>query len=693
MQVDTPLDTEVQFVKGVGPDRAAKLERLGIATVGDLLWHLPREILDLTQVVPVSQLQADTDQTVRGTVADVDSMQLRNGRLMTAVLLDCGDEILRGVWFNSPWILNKFWLGQDVLFSAKPKRRSGRWEMTHPRVQVLEDEQSAESGGGVLPRYSLTEGLRMDELRRCVASAVRDFAEFVPDYLPASFRHKHQLVPAVEAIRSVHQPQTVAQYEAARHRLVFEDLLEFQLALAERRQAWRNEGAGVSVPYTAKIDARIRRLFPFRLTGGQDRAIEEITADMSSGRAMHRLLQADVGAGKTVVAMAAMLAVVAAGYQAVLMAPTELLAEQHWETLERALAHSRVRRRLLTGSLAAAVRKSALEEIANGNCDLVVGTQAVIQQAVRFHNLGLVVIDEQHKFGVEQRAHFSTPGSPPHVLVMTATPIPRSLCLTAFGDLDLTLIRELPPGRQPVVTSRVLGPAARTKAWKFIASQLKEGRQAYIVCPRIEAGEDLLDDVSAEATFERLSRNELRDFRLGLVHGRLSTPERAAVMESFREGTLQAIVSTTVVEVGVDIPNATLMAILQAERFGLSQLHQLRGRIGRGEFRGYCFLFSESTTAEAGERLTAMESLSDGFAIAEKDFEIRGPGDVLGTRQHGSLPLRIARLGSDIALLERTQKTARELVDTGAFDTPEFAPLKQQVTKRFSQLFGVGQTG
>jgi len=705
---DDPLLTPLQFVKGVGPKRAAILERLELRTVGDLLWYLPRDYLDLTDVRPVTELKPDEVQSVRGRVVDLDARHLSRGRTLSAVLLDCDGSYLRGVWFNQPWMLGKFHPDDYVLFSGKPKRSNGRWEMSHPRIQWL-DEQDTSAHGGILPRYGLTEGLKMDELRRIVRNVVEAYAEYVADPLPPEFRERVQLPSLSEAIRSIHLPQNAAEFEAGKRALIYHDLLDFQLALALRRRYWKGRGNAPRLPTTMKIDARIRRLFPFKLTAGQDRAVKEISADLDSGHAMHRLLQADVGAGKTAVAIYAMLVAVAAGYQAVLMAPTELLAVQHWNTLDRLLAHSRVQRAALTGSLTSAQRRDTLERIRRGELQIVVGTQAVIQRDVQFQKLGLAVIDEQHKFGVAQRAHFSTNGDATHILVMTATPIPRSLCLTQFGDLDLSIIDELPPGRQRVVTSRVMGDVVRRKAWDFVRQKLKSGRQLYVICPRVEAAPEspalpqnpdslLIEEgpepaAGVEQAYRDLSSGELRDFRVGYVHGQLDRDTKARTMEAFRAGELQVLVSTTVVEVGVDVPNATLMVIYQAERFGLSQLHQLRGRVARGQFQGYCFLFSETDRPEAVSRLNALETSTNGFQIAEADFAIRGPGDVLGTRQHGDLPLRVADLTRDQKILLEARDAAFALVDSGEFDEPHFVPLKVRVLERFQKQMELAGSG
>lgn len=692
---DDPLTTPVQFVTGAGPKRAELLKRLRIENVGDLLWHLPRDVLDLTEVHPPSRLVEGEVQTVRGTVVDLDGRTLSSGRSLSAVLLDCRGEYARGVWFNQVWPLQRFQHGQHVLFSGKPKRSGGRWEFAHPRVQWLElDDQDAHAG--IVTRYGLTEGLQMHELRRIIRAAVEQFAPLVPDRLPEEFRRKQKLLPLPVAVRQIHLPGTMEEYEAGRRRVIFDDLLEFQLALAVRRRAWKRQDAAPVLKTTAKIDARIRRLFPFEFTEGQNRAVRDLCKDLASGRAMHRLLQADVGAGKTAVALYAMLVAVAAGYQAALMAPTEVLAVQHWETIEAALSHSRVNRLLLTGQLTPAGRKRALADIRFGEVQLIVGTQAVIQQDVEFQRLGVAVIDEQHKFGVAQRARFAAGESSPHVLVMTATPIPRSLCLTQFGDLDITTIRELPPGRQRVVTNRIAGSGGRGKAWDFIRTQLTSGRQAFVICPRVEADARDLDRelaASADAVYSQLKTGELRDFRVGLVHGQMDRDRKIDQMERFRAGETQALVATTVVEVGVDVPNATLMVVYQAERFGLSQLHQLRGRISRGRFQGYCFLFSDSDAPEAVERLSALESTEDGFKIAEVDFELRGPGDVLGTRQHGELPLTVANLARDQDLLTEARQAAFELVRSGEFDQPPFAPLKVRVLERFSRVMDLPQSG
>ncbi len=692
---DVSLQTAVQYVRGVGPQRAELLGRLGLATIADLLFYLPRDVLDLTRVSRVGELKEGALGTVRGRMVDRDARLLKGGKTMTAVLLDCDGGFVRGVWFNQPWMIQKFQDGDNVLFSGKPKKHAGRWEISHPQVQWL-TEDDCEANGGMLPCYGLTEGLKMHEMRRVVQTAVEMAADLVPEVLPDDFRTRLDIPRIGQALRFVHLPKNREQYDAGRRRLIFQDLLELQLGLAMRRRAWHTRGTAARLPLSAKIDARIRRLLPFQMTAGQNQAIGEIVADLDSPIAMHRLLQADVGAGKTVVAVYAMLVTVAAGFQTVLMAPTEVLANQHWETVDRLLANSRVNRLLLTGQLTGPQRREALARIASGEAQLVVGTQAVIQESVSFPKLGLVVIDEQHKFGVSQRARFASAAMTPHTLVMTATPIPRSLCLTQFGDLDLSVMTDLPPGRQKVLTSRVPEGPARQKVWDFIRQKLRSGRQAFVICPRI--GSDLepaagSDGLGAEEVFASLSQGELSEFRVGLVHGQLDSAAKSAAMTAFRNGETQVLVATTVVEVGVDVPNATLMVVCRAESFGLSQLHQLRGRIGRGSFQGFCFLFAESADPDANERLETLEQNPGGFEVAEADFRLRGPGDILGTKQHGELPLAVADLLRDEAELTEARRTAFDLVGTGAFDQPPFVPLKVRVMERFGKLFDLAGSG
>lgn len=699
-----PLQTPVQFVPAVGPARAQLLEKLGIKTALDLLLHMPHSVNDFTDLRPANELEEKVEQSARGRVVDREIRNLSRGRTMVGVLIEHQGQYVRGTWFNQPWMLKKFNDEDSVIFSGKPQRKSGRWEFANPRIHWLTEEDNDDPEGvvGVLPRYALTDGIKMDQMRRMTRAAVEHFCEFLTDPLPEYYRKHHDQPDLQTAITWLHQPASRAQFDAGRHRVILDDLLEFQLGLALRRRIWGTNARSYPVNVTAKIDARIRRLFDFRFTNGQNQAVTELVKDLKESQPMHRLLQADVGAGKTAIAVYAMLAAVAAGHQAVVMAPTEVLATQHWQTFEELLAASRVKRGFLVGGLPAAQRRELLADIASGDCQLVVGTQAVIQEAVKFRHLALAVIDEQHRFGVRQRAAFGAvsedsddPQSElrqPHILVMTATPIPRSLCLTRFGDLDVSTIRELPPGRQKVITSRVQSADQQSRAWEFIKRHVQQGRQAYVVCPRVEGQSDD-DDAAAETVFANLQRGELSGLRVDLLHGRMDRETRRDVMEKFRNHETDVMVSTTVIEVGVNVPNATLMVIQQAERFGLAQLHQLRGRICRGRYQGYCFLLSDAETNEANERLSAMEESSDGFKLAERDAELRGPGDVLGTRQSGALPLRVANPIRDIQILQKARRMAHDLVRTGDFDSEEYQELHTIVIERFAHVLDLPQTG
>jgi ATP-dependent DNA helicase RecG len=538
----------------------------------------------------------------------------------------------------------------------------------------------------------LTEDLRIDRLRALVRQAVERWSSQVPEILPAELRRQGNLPAAGEAMRLVHCPESVAEAQRGRGRFVYEEFLLLQLGLALRRRDLRDRQRAPILPVNPAIDSRIRRLFPFCLTRDQDCAVADICRDLGSDRPMQRLLQADVGAGKTAVAVYALLVTVANKHQAVLMAPTEVLARQHWLTLEGYLAQSRVRRLLLTGALSTRERQQALAQVRSGEVDLVVGTQALVQDDVQFSRLGLVVIDEQHKFGVNQRARVRRLGVDPHYLVMTATPIPRTMALTVFGDLDVTVMRQLPPGRLPVAT-RWLQPSQRERFYARLAEELRGGRQGFVVCPLVEESENL-DLKAATQAYETLSKGPLAGLRVGLLHGRLDEDAKGAVMDQFRRHDLDLLVCTSVVEVGVDVPNATLMVVEHAERFGLSQLHQLRGRVSRGVLAGNCYLFAEPVNEEAKERLRAFVRLTDGFVLAEEDARLRGAGELFGLRQHGLGELRLGDPIRDAALLQKARRDAFALVAADAgLRRPEHAALRQTVLERFGRTLELAEVG
>jgi ATP-dependent DNA helicase RecG len=679
-------------LKRVFPARQEQLRRLGVETVGDLLFHFPRAYEDLTDVRPIDSLKEGTAQLVQGEVVEIGGRRLPDGRSVVSVVLsDGGRHCLEGVWFNQPYAARPFRYGLRVAFSGKPKWYRDHWQMSNPRVQVLGGNAS-EATPGIIPVYPLTEELRVEQLRPIIRDAVDRFGGQVAEVLPADLRERHKLPETAPALRAVHFPESLAAAEAGRRRFVYQEFLLLQLALALRRRDLRDRRRAHPLPVTPPIDARIRRLFSFRLTADQDRAVADISRDLASDRPMQRLLQADVGAGKTAVAVYALLTAVANKHQAVLMAPTEVLAQQHWRTLEGYLAHSRVRRLLLTGALTQRQRRTALADIRDGRIDLVVGTQALVQSDVQFAQLGLVVIDEQHKFGVNQRARIRRLGTDPHYLVMTATPIPRTVALTVFGDLDVSVIRQLPPGRQKVVTRLVPGKQ-RERLYERMREELRRGRQGFVICPLVEESETL-ELKSAAEVHAQLQAGPFRDFRLGLLHGRLDDQAKDAVMEQFRGRALDLLVATSVVEVGVDVPNATLLIVEHAERFGLSQLHQFRGRISRGTVPGECYLFAEPANDEAKQRLRAFLKTHDGFTLAEEDARVRGIGEFFGTRQHGQGDMRLADLLRDAEWLQVARKDAFSLVATDAgLRLPEHAQLRQAVLDRYGQTLDLSEVG
>jgi ATP-dependent DNA helicase RecG len=686
------LDRSAQFLKGVGPARAELLGKLGIETIRDLLFHFPRAYEDLTDVRAIAQLSAGSFQTARGEVVEIEGRRLGDGRAMVSVVIsDDGRTCLEGVWFNQPYAARPYRYGQRLAFSGKPKWHREHWQIVNPRVSILDGVTDPEPSS-VVPVYPLTEDLRADQLRSIMRQAVETCGNQVREILPEELRGRRALPDAARALRDVHFPETLEAAANARKRFVFEEFLVLQLALALRRRELRDRQQAPPLPVTPAIDARIRRLFPFGLTGDQDLAVAEICRDLAKDRPMQRLLQADVGAGKTAVAAYALLVTVANKHQAAIMAPTEVLAKQHWHTLEGYLAHSRVRRQLLTGELTRKERKAASDAIRQGEVDLVVGTQALVQEDVQFARLGLVVIDEQHRFGVNQRARVRRLGIDPHYLVMTATPIPRTVALTIFGDLDVSTIRQLPPGRQPVAT-RWLPASRREWVYEQMRQALQQGRQGYVVCPLVATAEGS-DRKAAEQTHAQLQDGPFRTFRLGLLHGQLGEATKDEVMKRFRKHEIDLLVSTTVVEVGVDVPNATLLLVEQGECFGLAQLHQLRGRISRGSVPGECYVFANPTTDEGRERLRLLTRVTDGFVLAEHDVRLRGLGEFFGTRQHGLGELRLGDLAADRDLLRLARKEAFDMVASDAgLRRPEHALLRQAVLERYGKTLDLAEIG
>jgi ATP-dependent DNA helicase RecG len=673
------LRTAVQYVKGVGPERAQILERLGLHTVRDLLFFFPRDYVDLSERRTIEHLEEGVPVSVVVEVEDFEQRISSHGRSVLGVLLRQGNAHCRAVWFNQPFMVQRFRRGQTVVVSGTPHRRGLVWQFAHPRVTWVEG--SEENTGEVLPVYPLTEGLKQHQIRRIVQRVVEQCVEQVPEVFPAAYLADERLCSIQTAIREVHIPTCAARLADARYRLVYQELLVMQLALAFRQQQLMTRRQAVPLVCDARIDARVRRLFPFQLTADQSQAIGEIATDMARPYPMNRMLQGDVGTGKTAVAAYAMLLAVAHQTQAVLMAPTEVLARQHYQTLSQLLQASHVRLRYLSGATPIHDRAVLMKELASGEANLLVGTQAVIQQDLEFHKLSLVIIDEQHKFGVLQRAILRQGNTDPHCLVMTATPIPRTIAMTLFGDLEVSSLRVSPPGRQPVYTYLGDDPQ-RERWWDFFRKKLREGQQGYVISPRVDDQDN--DTTSAEAALEHLANGELADFRLDLLHGRLRTEEKLRIMDDFAAGKTQVLVATSVVEVGIDVPNANLMTIEHGERFGLSQLHQLRGRVGRGTSPGYVCVFAEPTTEEGRKRLEAFAASNDGFDLAEFDFQLRGPGELFGTRQHGLPPLMVADLRRDMDILSRARADARRLVDQDpGLSDQQWSRIRRMVLTRY----------
>jgi ATP-dependent DNA helicase RecG len=701
------LDMSLQALEGVGPKTAEAAEQAGVATVGDLLLRFPRRHRDLT-VVPVASLKEKQRGTIAVEVLANAGRPFRR-RGLSIVSAKVGDESgsLRATWFNQPWLTSKLTAGTRLLLTGSVGKRGftvSEYEFTGtdadgPRV-LSEDEGGAAGSpravlgpphppppageSGLVPVHPATEQLKPARLRQWVEQAMR-WVGNVLEPLPAELRVRRGLAGVADAVRAMHFPETVEEVEVARERLRFEELFLYQAILATRKRSHR---VARPAPRLGKPGEQVGRWIdslPFEPTKDQLKAFDEIDGDLDSGEPMQRLLMGEVGSGKTVVAVYSMLRALEAGFQAVLMAPTETLAEQHAVTLGKLLAEEATPFALLTGSTKAARRKEHLDRLASGELGLIVGTHALIEPDVRFARLGVCVVDEQHRFGVGQRRALDSKGvegMAPHVLHMTATPIPRTLSLTAYGDLDTTALHELPSGRKPVAT-RIVEEADRAGAYEFVRGQLRAGRQAYVVCPLVEESEKL-QGRAAEAEAERLASGELRDFSVGVIHGQMPSAEKAAAMEAFASGATHVLVATTVIEVGIDVANATVIVIEGAERFGVSQLHQLRGRVGRGEHESACLLFPEEAGERARRRLKAVERESDGFKLAEVDLQLRGEGEVLGTRQSGLPRFAVAELPEDDDVLLSARKEVLALMQRhGSLDAPELGPLLEAARRRF----------
>ncbi|HET9075527.1 MAG TPA: ATP-dependent DNA helicase RecG [Acidimicrobiales bacterium] len=666
-------EIDVDRLKGVGPKHRDALAEMGIHTVLDLVTFYPRRYIDRTNQVSIADLVDGEQAMVLATVRKVAARRTRQGRSLVEVDLFDGSSYLRVTFFNQAWRARQLHDGMQIIVFGKVERFRGRRQMTNPVVDLVGDRT-----GRIVPVYPQSEkaGLMTWQIAEWVAEALRRVRS-LSDPLPPARRDELDLAGRDWAVHHIHEPESMGAAQKARQRLAFDELLRLQLVLVMRKRAVERDAVGLRHVIDGDLLERFRRSLPFPLTGAQRRAVAEIGDDMAGPHPMHRLLQGDVGSGKTVVAVAALLIAVQGGHQGALMAPTEVLAEQHHAGVSRLLAGLEVPSdqtlfadrplevALLTNRTTAAERNRLQARLAEGTVDILIGTHALLTESVAFRSLGCVVIDEQHRFGVEQRAALRDKGPGqvvPDVLVMTATPIPRTAAMTVYGDLDTTVLDELPPGRTPITTTWARGPVEEAAVWATVLREVEAGHQAYVVCPLIDESERV-QARSASEEFERLASGELAGLRLGLLHGQMPARDKEAVMDSYRRRELDVLVSTTVIEVGVDVPNATVMVIEDADRFGIAQLHQLRGRVGRGSDRSWCFLLGEGLGPDSEERLGALERTTDGFELAEVDLELRGEGTILGTRQKGATDLKLASLRRDKELVAVARRVAFSLVD------------------------------
>lgn len=676
MNVST--DTEIMYLKGVGEKRAALYRELNISAVGDLLRHLPRDYIDLTAPVTVAGAPLGERCAVRATVLKKGAeARIKKGLSIWKVQIGDDSGVMTLSFFNTRYAVMGLKEGESYLFYGRAEGTLLRREMSAPMV-FPEGE-----AGGLFPVYPLTAGLTSRGIATNVRTALSLLPDSLSDPLPVAVRQKFGLCDSLYAFRAIHFPRSTTEAAIARRRFIFEELLTLSLALMWLR---RGSSALKAPAFPAPNWEKFYKALPFTLTGAQKRAISDIAGDMSSGKMMNRLLQGDVGSGKTVVAAAGMAMAARAGAQAAMMAPTEILAAQHYNSLSGLLGQFNISCGLLTGSTPAAEKRRIKKALAAGHIDVIIGTHALITGDVSFNNLGLVVTDEQHRFGVSQRATFTAKGEGVHTLVMSATPIPRTLSLMIYGDLDLSVIDELPAGRRPIETY-LIDTEKRERAYNYIKKHLDKGLQGYIICPLVEENPDLPELIPATTYAEQLQKGPFKNYKVGLLHGKMKPKDKTAAMQSFYSGETDLLVATTVVEVGVDVKNAVIMLIESADRFGLGQLHQLRGRIGRGSVRSTCILISDSKSPLAKERLDTLRRSQNGFEIAETDLRLRGPGDFFGQRQHGLPPLKIADLADDMALLEAAQQTAGSLLAADPqLSAPEHRALNKQVKALFSKI-------
>ncbi|YBH69950.1 ATP-dependent DNA helicase RecG [Clostridioides difficile] len=673
------LYKDVQYVKGIGPKKADKLNKLGIFTLKDLLYYFPRQFEDRNNLKKIAQLEDGEKVTIKAVISSINTFSPKEG--MTLTKIDVKDETgsAKLVFFNKSYIKNTFRPGDSILVFGKVKNKFNNLELTSCELEYLTN--SPKNTCRFMPVYQLTYGVTNKEIMSIIRTVLEDKELIIQEYMPQRIIEKYRLCSIDFAVRNIHSPSSKESLKIALYRIVFEELLILQLGLFVFKSG-RNKEDGIKFE-TSKDLKKIISALPFKLTKAQNRALDEIIQDMNLEKIMNRLVQGDVGSGKTVVALLALANCVLNGYQGALMAPTEILAGQHYISLTESLKDFGINVGLLIGSLTKKQKDTVLEQIKNNEIDILIGTHALIEDKVEFNNIGLVITDEQHRFGVMQRSKLSLKGANPDILVMTATPIPRTLALILYGDLDISIIDELPPGRQPIETIAI-EKSKRDRAYNnLVRREVESGRQVYIVCPLVEESE-AIEAKSAVELVEELRAEYFHDLRLGLLHGKMKSSEKDEVMRLFKNKEIDILVSTTVIEVGVNVPNATLMIIENAERFGLAQLHQLRGRVGRGSHKSYCVLIYDSKTDVCRQRMAIMEETNDGFKISEKDLEIRGPGEFFGTRQHGLPELKVANLFKHIKILKLAQQEARYILgEDNNLQLKENMALKKEIIDKF----------
>lgn len=673
------INESIQYVKGIGPKKAEKLNKLGIYTIKDLLYYFPRQFEDRSIIKKIAQLEDEEKVTVKALITNIESYTPKKGMTITRIDVKDDTGFAKLTFFNREYIKNTFRVGDSILAFGKVKKNGRFVELNSCELEYL--SASPKNIGKLVPVYPLSYGVTNKDIMNTVRMVFESKDIKIPEYMPEYILKKYRLCGIEYAIKNIHFPKDKESLKIALYRLIFEELLVLQLGLFMYKGGSSDE-KGILFKRNQRLDEVLKSL-PFSLTRAQNRALNEIIDDMCSEKVMNRLVQGDVGSGKTVVALLALAECVFNGYQGALMAPTEILAQQHYESFTETFEDIGINVELLTGSVTKKQKEGILQRAKDGEIDILIGTHALIEDNVEFKNIGLVITDEQHRFGVRQRGKLSSKGESPDILVMTATPIPRTLALILYGDLDISIIDELPPGRQPIETIAV-EKKKRDKVYNsLVRREVDKGRQVYIVCPLVEESETL-DITSATETAEEIKRDFFPDLRVGLLHGKMKPSEKDAIMTAFKNHELDILVSTTVIEVGVNVPNSTLMIIENAERFGLAQLHQLRGRVGRGKHQSYCVLIYGSNSEVCRKRMSIMEETNDGFKISEKDLEIRGPGEFFGTMQHGVPELKVANLFKHMKILKTVQQEARIIIgEDSTLDFKEYRGLKREIESKF----------